>query len=156
MQVGVGREQRTGERRVAATPETVRQLTALGLEVIVERGAGAEAGFPDAAFKEAGASMAADLALESLDVLLHVRPITAVSAARLRPGTITIGFASPASELPTIRALAAAGVTCFAMELVPRISRAQSMEHSARSPWSPAIAPFWRRRCAIRGSSRCT
>ncbi len=128
MQVGVGREQRTGERRVAATPETVHQLTALGLEVIVERGAGAEAGFPDAAFKEAGASMAADLALESLDVLLHVRPISAVSAARLRPGTITVGFASPASELPTIRALAAAGVTCFAMELVPRISRAQSMD----------------------------
>lgn len=128
MQVGVGREQRPGERRVAATPETVRQLTALGLDVIVERGAGAEAGFPDAAFKEAGASMTADLALESLDVLLHVRPIAAGSAARLRPGTITIGFASPASELPTMRALAAAGVTCFAMELVPRISRAQSMD----------------------------
>ena len=128
MRVGVGREQCDGERRVAATPETAQQLAALGLEIIVERGAGAQAGYPDEAFKEAGAAMTADLVLESLDVLLHVRPLTPDSAARLRPGTITIGFASPGSELPTVRTLAAAGVTSFAMELIPRISRAQSMD----------------------------
>ena len=128
MQVGVGREQRPGERRVAATPETVQQLTALGLNVIVEAGAGTDAGFADAAFKEAGATMATELPLEALDVLLHVRPLTPGAAARLRAGAITIGFASPASELPTVRALAAAGVTAFALELVPRISRAQSMD----------------------------
>ncbi len=128
MRVGVGREQCDGERRVAATPETVQQLAALGLEIIVERGAGAQAGYPDEAFKEAGAAMTADLVLDSIDVLLHVRPLTPDSAARLRPGTITIGFASPGSELPTVRTLAAAGVTSFAMELIPRISRAQSMD----------------------------
>lgn len=128
MQVGVRREQRPGERRVAATPETVRQLTALGLDVVVESGAGRESGFPDAAFKEAGATIVAGLPLESLDVLLHVRPLTPDFAAALQQGTITIGFASPASELPTVRALAAGRITSFALELVPRISRAQSMD----------------------------
>ncbi len=128
MQVGVRREQRAGERRVAATPETVQQLTALGLDVVVESNAGAAAGYGDAAFAAAGASIVPELPAETLDVLLHVRPLEPEAAARLRPGTITIGFASPASELPSVGALAAAGVTSFALELVPRISRAQSMD----------------------------
>ena len=128
MQVGVRREQRAGERRVAATPETVQQLRALGLDVAVEKDAGAEAGYADAAFGAAGATIVPELTAESLDVLLHVRPLEPEAAARLRPGTITVGFASPGSELPGVRALAAAGVTSFALELVPRISRAQSMD----------------------------
>ena len=128
MQVGVRREQRAGERRVAATPETVQQLRALGLAVAVESGAGAEAGYGDAAFAAAGASIVPELTAASLDVLLHVRPLEPETAGRLRPGTITIGFASPGSELPGVGALAAAGVTSFALELVPRISRAQSMD----------------------------
>ena len=126
MQVGVGREQRAGERRVAATPDTVLQLTALGLHLLVESGAGTEAGFADAAFKEAGATVISELPLEALDVLLHVRPLTPAVTARLRPGTVTIGLASPGSELPTVRSLAAGGITSFALELLPRISRAQS------------------------------
>jgi NAD(P) transhydrogenase subunit alpha len=128
VQVGVRREQRTGERRIAATPETVTQLTALGLNVVIESGAGVESGYADAAFKEAGASLSAELPLNSLDVLLHVRPLSPEAAAGLRPGTVTIGFASPASELPTVRALARACITSFALELVPRIARAQSMD----------------------------
>ncbi|MGP4033964.1 Re/Si-specific NAD(P)(+) transhydrogenase subunit alpha [Pseudarthrobacter sp. 1C304] len=128
MQVGVRREQRAGERRVAATPETVQQLIALGLDVAVEGNAGAEAGFGDAAFAAAGASIVSRLAPESLNILLHVRPLEPAAAAELLPGTITIGFASPASELATVAALAAAGVSSFALELVPRISRAQSMD----------------------------
>ena len=128
MRVGVRREQRAGERRVAATPETVQQLTALGLEVAVESQAGTAAGYGDAAFAAAGASIVPELPAESLDVLLHVRPLEPETAAGLRPGTITIGFASPGSELPGVGALAAAGVTSFALELVPRISRAQSMD----------------------------
>jgi len=128
VRVGVRREQRAGERRVAATPETVQQLTSLGLDVAVESNAGTAAGYGDAAFAAAGASVVPDLAGGSLDVLLHVRPLEPQTAAGLRPGTITIGFASPASELPTVDALAAAGVTSFALELVPRISRAQSMD----------------------------
>ena len=128
MQVGVRREDCPGERRVAATPETVQQLTALGLQVAVESGAGNAAGYSDAAFAAAGATVVPDLWPETLDVLLHVRPLTPGTAARLRSGSITVGFGSPASELPAVRALADAGVTSFALELVPRISRAQSMD----------------------------
>ncbi|MCX6499882.1 MAG: NAD(P) transhydrogenase subunit alpha [Arthrobacter sp.] len=128
MRVGVRREQHAGERRVAATPETVRQLTGLGLALLVECGAGAESGYGDADYQAAGASLVPELPLEAVDVLLHVRPLTPETAAALRPRTVTIGFASPASELQTVGCLAAAGVTSFALELVPRISRAQSMD----------------------------
>lgn len=128
MQVGVRREQRAGERRVAATPETVRQLTGLGLSLLVECGAGVESGYGDADYEAAGASLTPELPLDAVDVLLHVRPLSPETAGALRPGTVTIGFASPASELPAVGALAAAGVTSFALELVPRISRAQSMD----------------------------
>jgi len=128
VQVGVRREQRAGERRVAATPETVRQLTGLGLALLVECGAGLESGYGDADYEAAGAALVPDLPLRALDVLLHVRPLTPEIAAALRPGAVTIGFGSPASELPAVGALAAAGVTSFALELVPRISRAQSMD----------------------------
>jgi len=126
--VGVRRERCAGERRVAATPETVQQLTALGLQVAVESGAGSAAGYSDEAFAGAGATVVPDLLTETLDVLLHVRPLPPEAAAGLRTGSITIGFASPASELPAVRALAGAGVTSFALELVPRISRAQGMD----------------------------
>ncbi|QDW29374.1 NAD(P) transhydrogenase subunit alpha [Arthrobacter sp. KBS0702] len=128
MQVGVRREQRAGERRVAATPETVRQLAGLGLALLVECGAGLESGYGDADYEAAGAALVPHLPLRALDVLLHVRPLTPEIAAALRPGAVTIGFGSPASELPAVGALAAAGVTSFALELVPRISRAQSMD----------------------------
>lgn len=128
MRVGVSRERRDGERRVAATPDTVRQLIALGLEVLVESGAGTAAGHGDQAYADAGAEIVAELELGSLDVYAHVRPLSPETAARLRRGAVTVGLASPASELPTVRALAAAGVTAFALELVPRISRAQSMD----------------------------
>jgi len=128
VRVGIARERRAGERRVAATPETVRQLVGLGLEVLVEHGAGEASGHADSAYEEAGATVEEVLELGDLDVLLHVRPLDPATPARLRRGAITIGLASPSSELPTVRALADAGVTSFALELVPRISRAQSMD----------------------------
>ncbi len=128
MKVGIGRERHEGERRVAATPETVLQIAALGVDVLIESGAGTDAGHPDAAYAEAGASVVAELPLAELDVYCHVRPLTPGRAAQLHPGLITIGLAAPAAELPTVAALARAGVTAFALELVPRISRAQSMD----------------------------
>ena len=128
MRVGIGRERLQGERRVAATPETVTQLTALGLEVLVEAGAGTPSGHGDAAYTDAGAAVVPHLTPGDLDVYCHVRPLAPEFAATLRPGTVTVGLASPASELATVSALAAAGVTAFALELVPRISRAQSMD----------------------------
>lgn len=128
MIVGVPRETRPGERRVAATPETVRQLRAAGLDVEVEQGAGADAGHGDAAYREAGASVVERLDPARIDVLAHVRPLEPERAAALGRGTITVGLGSPATELETVAALAEAGVTAFALELVPRISRAQSMD----------------------------
>jgi NAD(P) transhydrogenase subunit alpha len=126
--VGIAKEIRPGERRVAATPETTLQLKKLGLEVTIESGAGAESGYSDQAYADAGASVVAQLALGEVDVLCHVRPLTPETASQLRTGAVTIGMASPSSELATVRALQAAGVTSFALELVPRISRAQSMD----------------------------
>ena len=128
MRVGIAQERREGERRVAATPETVRQLASAGLEVQVERGAGVASGFADAAYAEAGAELVDRLDPAVVDVLAHVRPLDPEQPGQLRPGTITVGLASPASELGTVVALAEAGVTAFALELVPRISRAQSMD----------------------------
>ncbi len=128
MQVGVTRELRAGERRVAATPETVQQLVALGLDVVVEKGAGVESGYSDAAYKEAGATIAAALPLGKLDVLVHVRPLSPTTVKSLKKGAVTLGLASPSTELPTVAALAAGHITSFALELIPRISRAQSMD----------------------------
>ncbi|MEX1079440.1 MAG: Re/Si-specific NAD(P)(+) transhydrogenase subunit alpha [Homoserinimonas sp.] len=128
MRVGIVRESRPGERRVAATPETVATLSALGLEIVVEAGAGVESGFADDAYQSAGASVVPQLDLGSLDVCCHVRALFPADAVKLKPGAVTIGLASPASELPTVSALAARGVTSFALELLPRISRAQSMD----------------------------
>lgn len=128
MRVGIARERRTGERRVAVTPETVRQLADLGLEVLVEHGAGEASGHADAAYEQAGATIVDPLGLGDLDVLLHVRPLDPATPARLRRGAVTIGLTSPSTELSTVRALRDAGITSFGLELVPRISRAQSMD----------------------------
>jgi NAD(P) transhydrogenase subunit alpha len=128
VRVGIPRERREGERRVAATPETVRQLTGLGLALVVERGAGEASGHADSRYAEAGAEVVDELELGALDVLVHVRPLAVTTPARLRRGAITIGLGSPSTELATVRALRDAGVTAFALELVPRISRAQSMD----------------------------
>ncbi|MEI2277854.1 Re/Si-specific NAD(P)(+) transhydrogenase subunit alpha [Paenarthrobacter ilicis] len=128
MKAGVAREVLEGESRVAATPETVRQLTALGLDVEIQSGAGSAAGHSDQEYRDAGAMVVAALDLGSLDVFCHVRPMERSTAAALRRGAVSIGFGSPSSEPATVQALAAGGITAFAMELVPRISRAQSMD----------------------------
>ncbi|GAA3886192.1 Re/Si-specific NAD(P)(+) transhydrogenase subunit alpha [Leifsonia kafniensis] len=128
MRAGVARERVAGERRVAATPESVGQLVSLGCDVLVEAGAGVEAGHSDASYSQAGATVVSTLEVDDLDVFLHVRPLTPDFVARLPSGAITIGLASPSAELPTVLALAEANVTAFALELVPRISRAQSMD----------------------------
>jgi H+-translocating NAD(P) transhydrogenase subunit alpha len=113
---------------VAATPESAKQLVALGVELLIEAGAGTAAGHPDAAYLQSGAQIVPELDLAQLDVLAHVRPLDPNTVRSLKRGAITAGLASPSSELPTVEALADAGVTAFALELVPRISRAQSMD----------------------------
>ena len=128
MKLGIARERREGERRVAATPETVKQLAGLGLEVLVESHAGVSAGHADDEYREAGAHIVADIDPALLDILAHVRPLELPTATALKRGAVTVGLASPSSELATVRVLAERGVTSFALELVPRISRAQSMD----------------------------
>jgi len=128
VKLGIPRERREGERRVAATPDTVKQLAAMGLEVLVETGAGDGAGHADPGYRNAGATVVPQLDLAALDILAHVRPLDPHTAVSLKRGAVTVGLASPSSELPGVEALADSGVTSFALELVPRISRAQSMD----------------------------
>jgi NAD(P) transhydrogenase subunit alpha len=129
MQIGVPKESVAGERRVALVPDVVRKLTAQGHEVVVERGAGAAAMIPDAQFEEAGATLAEDAAaVFGSDIVLNVAPPTAEEIAQLKSGSVVIGFLAPLTNAAGVRELAAAGVTSFAMEAVPRISRAQSMD----------------------------
>jgi len=128
MRIAALRERIEGERRVAITPESARQLVDAGLVVTIESGAGAESGYADAAYQAAGAEVAASVALGTVDVLAHVRPLTVETIGALKTGTITVGLASAASELAAVRALRDARITSFALELVPRISRAQSMD----------------------------
>ncbi|HWE12009.1 MAG TPA: Re/Si-specific NAD(P)(+) transhydrogenase subunit alpha [Solirubrobacteraceae bacterium] len=129
MQIGVPKESVAGERRVALVPEVVRKLAAQGHEVVVERGAGAAAMIPDARFEDAGATLAEDAAaVFGSEIVLNVSPPTSDEIAHLKPGTVVIGFLAPLTNAAGVRELAAAGVTAFAMEAVPRISRAQSMD----------------------------
>lgn len=128
MIVGVPKEPIAGENRVAQTPESVKQLVGLGLTVQVQKGAGVAAGYSDKDYEEAGAKLVASLNLQAVDVFAHVRPLATATVGKLKAGAITVGLASPASEGPTVKALAKQKVTSFALELVPRISRAQSMD----------------------------
>jgi len=129
MQIGVPKESVAGERRVAMVPEVVRKLTAKGLDVVVERGSGAAAMIPDAQFEEAGATLADGPArVYESDVVVKVAPPSTEEIGRLKKGGVVIGFLAPLTNAEGVRALAAAGVTSFAMEAVPRISRAQSMD----------------------------
>jgi NAD(P) transhydrogenase subunit alpha len=123
--VGVPKETAPGERRVALVPEAIRRLPA-GVEVVLERGAGTEAGFADEAYAEAGASLVDD-AWEA-DVVVKVQKPTAFEADRLGEGSVLIAFLQPLTDREGVERLAAAGVTAFAMESIPRITRAQSMD----------------------------
>ena len=128
MRVGVLRETFPGERRVALIPAAAAALLKSGLEVIVEHDAGTDAGFPSAAYEAAGAAVAARREVfASADILLEVRS-TPPETTSLRRGQVTIGFADPLGSPEAIRAMAGAGVTAFSMELMPRITRAQSMD----------------------------
>jgi len=127
MRIAVARETRAGETRVAMVPELVGKLTGLGYVVTIEPGAGAGALISDEEFEEAGATVEAD-ALEIADVVVSVQALEVDGVRRLRAGTTTISFL-PTGQVPeVVTALRDAGITSHAMELVPRISRAQSMD----------------------------
>ncbi len=133
MTIGVPRESSPHERRVALVPALVPVLGKAGLEVLVEKGAGENAGFPDAEYENQGARLVADRAqlFASAEVIILVHGFSAnpaVEVELLRPGQVVVGLLNPFGVPETLRKLAARGVTAFALELLPRISRAQQMD----------------------------
>ncbi len=132
--IGVPRETFPGERRVSLVPRACDALGKLGASVVVEQSAGAEAGFPDEQYATRGARLASRPEVFQADVILQVRSLGAnpeagrADLALLRPGQTVIGFGEPLTALDQDSALARAGVSFFAMELIPRITRAQSMD----------------------------
>ena len=136
MKVAIVKERRAFERRVAASPDTVKQMVAMGLEVAVESGAGEGAFFADAAYQAAGATIAADEAgaLDGADIVLKVqRPLIGKGAQLnelklIKKGAVLIGMLAPLENAADVQAYAKAGIAAMAMELVPRITRAQTMD----------------------------
>lgn len=129
MRVGIPRERQEGEPRVAATPESVKKLAALGLEVVVQSGAGDGSYFSDEAYREAGASIAgSEEVLGETELLLKVRRPQPEELALMKRGTTLIGLLAPHGDREGAQRYADQGVTAFAMEFMPRISRAQSMD----------------------------
>ena len=128
MRVGVPKESLAGERRVALVPEAARGLVKGGLEVAVEAGAGASAFFGDAIYMDAGAKLTDAATALGSDAVLKVQPPTPDEVGRLRAGAVLISFLQPATNADVVAALAKQKVSAFSLDLVPRISRAQSMD----------------------------
>jgi NAD(P) transhydrogenase subunit alpha len=127
MRIGVPRESKPGESRVAATPKTVERLLKLGYEVGIEKDAGAAASFPDTAFEAAGAEIVGAEVWDA-DIVMKINPPSADEVARMRRGQVLVALLAPALDPDLRDALAAQGVTALAMDAVPRISRAQSLD----------------------------
>jgi H+-translocating NAD(P) transhydrogenase subunit alpha len=143
LRIGVPTETAPGERRVALVPDIVRKLAQQGHEVVIEAGAGEHAGLPDALFTEAGATTGDPYAA---DAVLKVVSPSAEEAGKLNEGTVLIGFLAPLTDPEGIERLARRNVTAFAMEKIPRISRAQSMDAlSSRCSCSAPASPACRR-----------
>ncbi|MCI0422948.1 MAG: NAD(P)(+) transhydrogenase (Re/Si-specific) subunit alpha, partial [Acidobacteria bacterium] len=127
MIISIPKETVPGERRVALVPELVPRLVQSGIEVLVQQGAGTAAGFPDNAYLEKRAHLEAEV-FGQADVLLKVQPPTVQEVAELKEGTLVIGLLQPYNHPFEIQAMAERGLTSFAMEFMPRISRAQPMD----------------------------
>ena len=129
MRIGVPKETTVGERRVALVPESGKKLIQAGYQIAVEAGAGADAGFPDTAFREAGIAVETSrTALLGADMVLKVNAPEPGEVDIMRPGSIYLGSLMPLRNVPAVRALAARGVTAFSTDAIPRITRAQSMD----------------------------
>ena len=125
--VGVVRESAPGERRVALTPDVAKKLKAKGADIVIESGAGTAASFPDTSFKDVSTASARDV-LSRSDVLLKVQPPTIDEIGAMREGSVVIGYMSPHQSPERTKALRDRKITAFAMELLPRTTRAQAMD----------------------------
>lgn len=128
MRIAVAKEIRAGEARVALVPDIISKLTKAGLEVVIESGAGVSSGFSDSEFSAAGAVVKSGNVISDADVVASVTSLTPEQMKSLKKGALTISFLSPTTAADSIDAAASAGVTAISLELVPRISRAQSMD----------------------------
>jgi H+-translocating NAD(P) transhydrogenase subunit alpha len=128
MRIAVAKEIRSGEARVALVPDIISKLTKAGLEVVIEAGAGVASGFQDSEFTAAGANVKSGNVISDADVVASVTALTPDQMKSLKKGALTISFLSPTTSVDSIEAAASAGVTALSLELVPRISRAQSMD----------------------------
>ena len=128
MRIAVPREIKSGEKRVALVPDIISKLTKVGLEVIIESGAGVAAQYSDKQFSDAGAQVKSSDVIAGADVVLSVQPLNPAQMKTLKKGAITISFLSPTTSTDSIEAAISAGVTAISLEMVPRISRAQSMD----------------------------
>ena len=128
MQIGIPRESLAGETRVAATPNTVEQLKKLGFDVIVESGAGALASFDDAVYVAAGASVAKAADIWQSDIIYKVNAPSDAEIAQIKEGATLVSFLWPAQNPELVAKLSTKKINVLAMDMVPRISRAQSMD----------------------------
>ncbi|QRN41290.1 MAG: Re/Si-specific NAD(P)(+) transhydrogenase subunit alpha [Neisseriaceae bacterium] len=128
MKIGIPRESLTGEKRVAATPVTVGQLIDLGFEVLVEKKAGIEAGFSDTAYKEVGAKVSVNRTVWHSDIIYKVNAPTESEISNMKEGAILVSFIEPAQNSDLIQLLNSKKITVLAMDMTPRISRAQPMD----------------------------
>ncbi len=127
MKIAIARETEGGEPRVAATPDTVKKFKALGADIAIEPGAGVKSGILDADYEAAGATLAAD-AVSGADIVLKVRRPEAGELSRYKRGALVVAIMDPYGNDAALKAMADAGVSAFAMELMPRITRAQVMD----------------------------
>jgi proton-translocating NAD(P)+ transhydrogenase subunit alpha len=128
MIIGIPKERRAGERRVATSPDTVKRLVGQGHAVVVERGAGIGAAYPDDAYAAFGAQLGDAAAALGAEIVLKVQRPTADEVKAMKAGAVLIGMLAPLQHKDDVQAYAKAGLTAFAMELVPRITRAQAMD----------------------------
>ncbi|MEN9324714.1 MAG: hypothetical protein RL414_468 [Actinomycetota bacterium] len=128
MRISVPKEPRPGEHRVALVPDIISKLTRAGLEVVIESGAGVAAQFSDEQFSKAGATVKSGNVISDADIVASIQPLSPDQMKSLKKGAITISFLSPTTAVDSIDAAASAGVTAISLEMVPRISRAQSMD----------------------------
>ena len=128
MRIAVPSEIKSGEKRVALVPDIISKLTKAGLEVVIETGAGVAAQYSDKQFSDAGAQVKLTDVIADADVVLSVQPLNPAQMKTLKKGAITISFLSPTGSADSIEAAISAGVTAISLEMVPRISRAQSMD----------------------------
>jgi len=128
MRIGVPKEIRPGEARVGLAPDVIGKLIKQGLEVVIESGAGVASGYPDDQYSKVGAKVSSGNVISDSDVVASVTALTPDQMKSLKKGAVTVSFLSPTTQVDSIEAAASAGVTAFSMELIPRISRAQSMD----------------------------